>query len=161
MTSPSAPNGPVFAAPHVAPPVGELRTAPPARRHRRPVGTWALLLSIVAGVLAPAVGGFAAYRGARGAAPGLASSTSTTFDWRILSPVRDLVLLAEVSFWTGTAIGITALVLGIVAIARRAGRGTGIAAVVVAALGPAVFTLLTVVAAVAGLATLGETAPVV
>ncbi|WP_295789218.1 hypothetical protein [uncultured Microbacterium sp.] len=153
MTSPSAPNGPVFAAPHVAPPVGELRTAPPARRNRRPVGTWALLLSIVAGVLAPAVGGFAAYRVARGAAPGLASSTSTTFDWRILSPVRDLVLVGEVSFWAGTAIGITALVLGIVAIARRAGRGAGIAAVVVAALGPAVFTLLAVVAAVAGLAT--------
>ncbi len=157
MTSPSAPNGPVFAAPHVAPPVGELRTAPPARRNRRPVGTWALLLSIIASVLASAVGGFAAYRVARGAAPGLASSTSTAFDWRILSPVRDLVLVGEVSFWAGTAIGITALVLGIVAIARRAGRGAGIAAVVVSALGPAVFTLLVVVAVVTGLATLGET----
>ncbi|MFJ4038103.1 hypothetical protein ACIPVB_08440 [Microbacterium sp. NPDC090007] len=154
MTTPSAPNGPVFAAPHVAPPTGSLTGPPTARRRGRPVGTWALLLAIVATVLASAVGGFAAYRVARGAAPGV--TETTTFDWRILSPVRDLVLVGEVSFWSGTVIGIAALVLGIVAIARRAGRGAGIAAVVVSALGPAVFALLIVIAAVAGLSGSGD-----
>lgn len=153
MTTPSAPNGPVFAAPHAAPPVGTLLTPPPPSRRGRPLGTWALALSVVAAVLAPAVGGFAAFRSARGAAPGLTTMSSNGFDWRVLSPVRELVLLGEVAFWTGTAIGITALVLGIVAIVRRSGRGAGIAGLVLSVLGPIFFAVLTAIAIVAGLAT--------
>jgi len=153
MTSPSAPNGPVFTAPHAAPPVGTLLTPPEPTRRGRPLGTWALALSVVASVLASAVGGFAAFRSARGAAPGLATMSSAGFDWRVLSPVRDLVLLGEVAFWSGTAIGLTALVLGIIAIMRRSGRGSGIAALVISALGPGIFGGLTLIAIVAGLAT--------
>lgn len=152
MTSPSAPNGPVFAAPHTAPPVGTLLTPPEPTRRGRPLGTWALALSVVAAVLASAVGGFAAFRSARGAAPGLGTMSSNGFDWRVLSPVRDLVLLGEVAFWSGTVIGLTALVLGIVAIVRRSGRGAGIAGLVIAVLGPAIFGGLTLIAIVAGLA---------
>jgi len=103
--------------------------------------------------VAPAVGGFAAFRSARGTAPGLATMSSNGFDWRVLSPVRDLVLLGEVAFWTGTAIGITALVLGIVAVVRRSGRGAGIAGLVLSVLGPVIFGVLTAIAIVAGLAT--------
>lgn len=154
MTSPSAPHGPVFAAPHAAPPVGTLLTPPTPSRRGRPLGTWALALSVIATVAASAVGGFAAFRSARGAAPGVATMSSTEFDWRVLSPVRDLVLLFEIAFWSGTAIGIAALVLGIVATARRAGRGAGIAAIVISVLGPVFFGVLTVIAIVAGLATL-------
>ncbi|WP_150959039.1 hypothetical protein [Microbacterium testaceum] len=152
MSTPSAPNGPVFAAPHTAPPVGTLLAPPESTRRGRPLGTWALALSVVASVLASAVGGFAAFRSARGAAPGLDTMSSNGFDWRVLSPVRDLVLLGEVAFWSGTVIGLTALVLGIVAIARRSGRGAGIAALVIAVVGPAIFAGLTLVAIVAGLA---------
>jgi hypothetical protein len=61
------------------------------------------------------------------------------FDWSILTPVRDWVLMGEIAFWAGTAIGIWALVQGIVAIATRRGRGAGIAAVVIAAVGPLIF----------------------
>lgn len=151
MTSPSASNGPVFAAPHAAPPVGTLLSPPPVPRRGRPLGTWALLLSVMGTVLASAIGGFAAYRSARGAAPGLGSmSTATGFDWRVLTPVRDLVLLAEVSFWAGTVVGIAAFVLGIVAVSRRAATGAGVAAIVLSVLGPFVFGGLAVVAVIAG-----------
>jgi len=153
MTSPSAPNGPVFAAPHVAPPVGTLLSPPPPARRGRPMGTWALLLSIVAAVLAPAVGGFAAFRVARGAGPGLTTMSSDAIDWRVLSPVRDLVLVGEIAFWSGTVIGVVALALGIAATALGAGRGPGIAAIVVSALGPIVFGVFVAFAIVAGFAT--------
>lgn len=152
MTSPGASNGPVFAAPHVAPPVGTLLAPPPLRRRARPLGTWGLLLSLAAAVLASAVGGFAAFSTARGAGPGLQTVTSATLDWRVLSPVRDVVLLGEVAFWAGTVLGVAALVLGIVAAARGAGRGAGIAAIVISALGPFVFGGLVAIGLVAGLA---------
>ena len=45
----------------------------------------------------------------------------------LLSPVRDLVLWAEIGFWAGTVLGIWALIQGIVAIATRRGQaGTGV-----------------------------------
>ena len=53
--------------------------------------------------------------------------------------MRDWVLMGEVSFWVGTAIGVWALVQGIIAIVKGRGRGAGIAAVVIAALGPIAF----------------------
>ena len=152
MTTSSSPGGPAFAAPHVAPPVGTMLTPPPVRRRGRPLGTWALLLSVVATVLAPAVGGFAAFRVARGAGPEFFATPSGSFDWRVLSPVRDLVLLGEVAFWSGTVVGIVAFVLGITAIVKRAATGAGIAAVVVAVLGPIVFGGLAALAIGAGLA---------
>lgn len=74
-------------------------------------------------------------------------------DWRILSPVRDLVLLAEVCFWAGTVLGVTAFVLGIVATARDRGRAAGIAAIVVSALGPFLFAALVFLALTAGAST--------
>ncbi|GAB2851563.1 hypothetical protein ACFQ0P_11995 [Microbacterium insulae] len=64
------------------------------------------------------------------------------FDWSLLTPVRDWVLLAEASFWIGTALGVWALIQGIVAIATVRGRGAGIAAVVIAAIGPIVFVAM-------------------
>lgn len=152
MSSPSAPNGPVFAAPHVAPPAGTLLTPPPVARRGRPLGTWALLLSLIATVLASAVGGFLAFRIARGVGPDLLNST--TVDWRVFSPLRDLVLAAEVTFWTATVIGLIAFVLGVVATARDAGRGAGIGAIVVSVLGPLLFAAFIVIAVVGGVATM-------
>jgi outer membrane lipoprotein SlyB len=61
------------------------------------------------------------------------------FDWSILTPVREWVLLGELSFWVGTILGIWALVQGIVAIVKNRGRGWGIAAVIVAVIGPIAF----------------------
>lgn len=154
MSSPGVPNGPVFAAPHVAPPVGTLLAPPPPRRRTRTLGIWALLSSIAATVLASAVGGFAAFRTARGARPGLETLSPSTLDWRVLSPVRDIVLVGEISFWAGTVAGVTALVLGILATAIGSGRGAGITAIVLSVLGPLVFGGLVAVGLVAGFATM-------
>lgn len=154
MSSPSAPNGPVFAAPHVAPPAGTLLAPPPAARRGRPLGTWALLLALFAGVLASAVAGFVAFRIARGAGPGLHGASPSTIDLRVLSPVRDLVLVGEITFWTATVVGIAAVVTGIVAVVRASGRGAGIAAIVIGVVGPVIFALFVALALVGGIATL-------
>ncbi|MFG6280279.1 hypothetical protein [Microbacterium sp. 5K110] len=153
MTSPRVPGEPSFAAPHTAPPAGTFLTAPPAAKRRRPLGALALLLSILAGVVASAIGGFAAFRVARGAGAEFLARGGQSVDWRILSPVRDLVLLAEVCFWAGTVLGVTAFVLGIVATARDRGRAAGIAAIVVSALGPFLFAALVFLALTAGAST--------
>lgn len=154
MSSPSAPDGPVFAAPHVAPPVGTLLAPPPATRRGRPLGTWALMLALIAGVLASAVAGFVAFRIARGAGPGLLGAGPATIDLRVLSPVRDLVLVGEITFWIATVVGVTAVAMGIVATVRGSGRGTGIAAIVIGVLGPVVFGIFVALALVGGMATL-------
>jgi len=57
-------------------------------------------------------------------------------DLRALSPVRTEVLVGEVAFWVCTILAIASIVLGVIAIARRSGRGLGIAAIVVAVVAP-------------------------
>lgn len=67
---------------------------------------------------------------------GDALARATAPDLSALTPVRDWVLGAELAFWGGTTLGITALGLGIAAAARNRGRGFGVAAIVVAVLAP-------------------------
>lgn len=147
MTSPGVPE---FAAPYAAPPGGTLLTPPPERPRGRTLGAVALVLSILAGLGASGVAGFAAFRVARGAGAEFVARGGQSVDWRLLSPVRDDVLVAEIAFWSGTVLGLAALILGIVAIARNLGRGPGIAAVVIAAIAPFVFAALVLLAVTAG-----------
>ncbi|MDI6944100.1 hypothetical protein QMO46_11405 [Microbacterium barkeri] len=65
-------------------------------------------------------------------------AAATEFDWSLLTPVRDAVLTGEITAWVATSLGVWALIQGIVAIARRRGRGAGIAAVVIAAVAPVI-----------------------
>ena len=174
MTVPPAPGSPgerpAFAAPHAPPPSGVLlgpgegaptqdgalsrassRAGAPSRG--RPLGRIALVLAIVAAVLAPAAGGFSAFRVARGAGTEFAARGAASFDWALLSPVRDLVLVGEIAFWVGTVTGLAAFVVGIVATARRRGRGSGVTAIVLSILGPAIFAGCVALALFAGAAT--------
>jgi len=101
------------------------------------LGRVALALALVATVgasiaLAIALGAIAA-----GVGPRL-QTIAPTSGLEVLTPVRDWVLVAELAAWAGTALGVWALVQGIVATVRRRGRGPGIAAIVIAAVGPAV-----------------------
>ncbi|WP_349427969.1 hypothetical protein [Microbacterium sp. LWS13-1.2] len=160
----SAPPAGVYASPPgYAPPAGYAAApvaasapvygAPPARRSGV-LGVVALALALVATVGASLVGAIASYRIGLGAGRQItAGALDTDFDWSILAPVRDWVLLGELSFWVGTALGIWALVQGVVAIVTPRGRGAGIAAVIVAALGPIIFG-----AVVQGFLTAGLTA---
>jgi len=142
-----------FAAPYVAPATGTLLAPPSSPKKRRPLGAFALVAGILSMILSPAVAGFAAFRVGRGAGAQIVAQGGQNLDLRVLSPVRDLVLVVEVAFWTGTVLGITALVLGIIATARTSGRPMGIVAIVMAALGPFVFAALVALALAAGAGT--------
>jgi len=104
----------------------------------RTTGVVALVLALVAAVVVPIAAGLVAYR-IGVLLPGstrIGVGSSFTDDLSVLTPARAQVLWAEILFWTGTALGIAAMVLGIIATARRRGRGPGIAAIVLSALGP-------------------------
>lgn len=103
------------------------------------MGVVSFVLSVVAAVVAPIVGGIAGYQiGFR--LPSVMGDVDTnTSDLSYLAPVRDQVLMGEIGFWAGTLAGIAAIVLAIIAIAKRQGRVWGIIALVLAVIGPVIF----------------------
>ncbi|WP_447913188.1 hypothetical protein [Microbacterium phyllosphaerae] len=115
------------------------------------LGILALIFSIVAAVVTPIVAGIAGFEIGR-RIPGGLDTTDPDF-LSILSPARDQVLWAELSFWTGTILGIAAIVIGILAIRKKQARGAGIGALVVAVLGPIIFWVVLFVAVSTGTAT--------
>jgi hypothetical protein len=128
-----------FAAPYTRPAVGSLPPAPVARRSAA-LGTVALVAAVVVVPIAAAIAAVESFRIGLGAGKEIASRpTGQAFDWSILSPVRYDVLVAEIVFWTATTLGLWALVQGIVAVVTARGRGQGIGAIVVAAVGPVLF----------------------
>lgn len=146
------------AAPYAAPYVptvgyGPAPIVPAPAPASSTLGLVALVLSLVAAVLVPITTAVAGFNVGLGAGRELVlSPLSAGFDWSILTPVRDWVLLGEIAFWTGTVLGVWALVQSIIAIVKRRGRGQGIAAVVLAALGPAFFAIALQIAVGVGLA---------
>lgn len=146
MTQPPYSSQPTYAPPqgYAPPPQGygpyvPLPVAAPPVRGAG-LGVVAFVLAAVAAVGTSIVGAVAAFRIGVGTGQEITLTTSADdFDWSLLTPVRDWVLLGEVAFWVGTALGIWALVQGIIAITKNAGRGWGIAAVVVATIGPIAF----------------------
>ena len=170
QSAPSAPTAQPYQAPAGAPvyqasppgayqvPVGGYQSPagsyqPPATEPKKSgvLGLIALILSIVAAVVTPIVAGIAGFEIGR-RIPGGLDTTSPDF-LSVLSPARDQVLWAEVSFWTGTILGIAAIVIGILAIRKKQGRGDGIAALVVAVLGPIIFWVVVLVTVSTGTAT--------
>lgn len=154
QTSPGAPPMPL--APAGLSPVGS--AIPPAQRARA-LGVIALSLALAAVVVScvlSALTGFAAAEGAMRHAVGVSPSglEDLTSDelLALLSPVRDLVLWAEIGYWVGTVLGIAGLALGIAATATRRGRGQGIAAIAVAGAGPFVYAAIVGTAVIAGIA---------
>lgn len=126
--------------------------APAARERQSPfLGVLALVFSLVAAVVTPIVAGFAAYEIGR-RIPGAVEYTRDLDSLAFLSPARDQVLWAELSFWAGTLLGIAAIVVGIIAIRRRQGRGQGIAALIVAVIAPMIFFVVLAIALSTGAA---------
>ncbi|MFF2488221.1 hypothetical protein ACFVSU_17585 [Microbacterium sp. NPDC058062] len=114
--------------------------APAPGKRSSALGFVALALALVATIGASLFAAIASFNIGLGAGREISSRPFTgDFDWSVLTPVRDWVLMGEVSFWVGTAIGVWALVQGIIAVVKGRGRGAGIAAVVIAALGPIAF----------------------
>jgi hypothetical protein len=129
---------------------------PPAEQPSKTLGTVALVLAVVALVVPSIMIGFTAFAASESlAASDLRLETADVFELEYavmaaLSPVRGLVLAGEIAFWAGTAVGIWAIVQGIWAIAKRRGRGAGIAAVVVAALAPLAVGVAVVIGLMSG-----------
>ena len=106
-----------------------------------------------AAILAPLVAAIATFSIGLGAGREIAlNPMDVDFDWSVLTPVRDWVLVAEISFWVGTVLGIWAIVQGAIAIVANRGRGLGIAAVAVAIAGVIVFAVVVQGFLAAGLA---------
>lgn len=161
--APAAPGNPAAAAP-VAPrayapppgytgpygtPVAAVGPAAPGPA----LGLVALIVGCAAAVIPAVLVSVAAYRVGVGASREIATRLfDVDFDWSILTPVRDWVLVAELSFWVGTALGLWALVQGVISIVTNRGRGFGIGAVVVAALAPVLYVVLLQAFLTAGLA---------
>nr|WP_194395808.1 hypothetical protein [Microbacterium atlanticum] len=125
-------------APSGAAPFSPAGAAPPRRSGA--LGIVALVLAVVAAVGASLLAAAAAFNIGLGAGREISGRPVTAdFDWSILTPVRDWVLLGEIAFWAGTVLGLWALIQGTVAMVTSRGRGAGIAAVIVAALGPVAF----------------------
>lgn len=134
---PMAPQG-AAAAP--APGYGYPARSVSPRHAGRGLGVAALVIAVLAVVGSSLAAAAAAFGIGTGTGREIAMQPlGTDFDWTLLTPVRDLVLLAEASFWVGTALGVWALVQGVIAIVKDRGRGFAIAAVVIAAVGPIVF----------------------
>ena len=131
-----------FAAPYAPPAQGSF-AEPPSRRSRT-----AGIIALIAGLAAVATSlgaAVSAFQIGLGTGPRF-QSPGTQTDLSFLTPVRDWVLLGEVCFWVGTALGIWAIVQGIVAAATARGRAPGIAGLVVAVLGPVIFFAVAAVA---------------
>jgi len=134
-----APYGPPAAQPGGYPPYGWAQPAAPVQRSRR-MGVTALVLAaavFVLSIVASVVVGMAA-------GP-LATRTSTSFNFNTANLTEAQAeafapagALMGLQLLLGTAIGITALVLGIVAVATKRGRPFGIVAIVLAGAAPIV-----------------------
>ncbi len=139
---PQYPGQPQFAAPGAPRPQGPYAPPLPERRPDGTLGVVALIAGVIALVGASIAVSIAAYQIGLGAGRQLAARALTAdFDWSILAPVRDWVLLGEISFWVGTVFGLWALAQGIVAIVTGRGRGAGIAAAALAVAGPIAFII--------------------
>ncbi|GGH38230.1 hypothetical protein [Microbacterium album] len=126
------------AAPYVPPrdPRYAAALQAPEPRRSAALGRIALLLALIATIGSSAALAIAC--GAIGAGVGDDLLSAVNPGPELLTPVRSWVLLAEIAGWAGTGLGVWALVQGIVATVQRRGRGSAIAAIVVAGIGPAV-----------------------
>lgn len=134
-----------------AAPAGAYQAPAIAQKTSGLLGILALILAIVAAVVTPIVAGLAGFEIGHRIPGGLDASDPDFYS--LLSPARDQVLWAEIAFWVGTVLGIAAIVLGILAIRKKQARGAGIAALVVAVLGPVVFWIVILVTTSTGMAT--------
>lgn len=111
----------------------------PAAPKSAVLGIIAFALGIIAAVVAPVLGGVSAYEVGFGLPTVVQYIDSSSSDLSFLSPVRDHVLLGEIGAWSGTIAGVAAIVLGIIAIVKRQGRGWGIAGLILGVIAPIIF----------------------
>ncbi|KDA06032.1 hypothetical protein DC31_12390 [Microbacterium sp. CH12i] len=110
------------------------------------LGIVAFGLSLIAAVVSSIIIGIAGYQIGFNLPTAVDDLSTSNNDLSFLSPVRDQVLMGEISFWVGTLAGISAIVFGIMAIVKRQGRGWGIAGLIIGVIAPGIFFLVLSVA---------------
>lgn len=115
------------------------------------LGVLALILGAIAAIAIPIVAGIAGFEIGVRVPSGIDTNDPDLL--RTLSPARTQVLWAEISFWVGTALGIAAIVVGILSIVKKQRRGLGITGLVLAVLGSGIFWLVMLITLSLGTAT--------
>ena len=116
------------------------------------LGTLSLILAVVAAIVIPIIAGVSGFEIGR-RLPSSGINTSDPEFLSLLSPARDQVLWTEISFWVGTVLGIAAIVVGIIAIAKKQRRGLGIAGLILAVIGAGGFWVILLFSVSIGTAT--------
>lgn len=120
-------------------PMGAYAVPPSTPPAPRTLGALALVASLIALLVIPVVGAILAFQIGEGVPVEALFTLDGDVNWAALAPVRTLVLWSEILFWVGTAIGVLAIVLGVIAAVRKRGRGLGIAGAIIAVFGPVAF----------------------
>jgi hypothetical protein len=115
------------------------------------LGILALILGGIAAIVIPIIAGIAGFEIGVRIPSGIDTNDPDLLS--TLSPARTQVLWAEISFWAGTALGIAAIVIGIIAIRKKQRRALGIVGLVLAVLGAGIFWIVLVITLSAGTAT--------
>jgi hypothetical protein len=134
-----------------AAPLGEYVAPDSLTKKSGLLGTLALILAVIAAIVVPIVAGIAGFEIGTRIPSGIDTTDPDLLS--VLSPARDQVLWAEIAFWTGTVLGIAAIVTGIAAIVKKQRRGLGITALILAVLGAAGYWIVLVIAISVGTAT--------
>ncbi|WP_341941680.1 hypothetical protein [Microbacterium sp. LWH10-1.2] len=165
-TYPAAPGvpapGPAYQAPPGAYQVPVGGYAAPAGAYAAPeaasakpsglLGTLSLIFAVVAAIVIPIIAGVSGFEIGRHL-PSSGFDASDPEFLSLLSPARDQVLWTEISFWVGTVLGIAAIVVGIIAIAKKKRRGLGIAGLILAVIGAGGFWVILLFSVSIGTAT--------
>lgn len=110
--------------------------APPAPRT---LGALALIAGLLALLVIPVIAGILAFQIGATVPIDDVLTPGGDVDLGGFVAVRGLVLACEIMFWLGTVLGLFAIVVGIIATAKRRGRGMGITGMILAVFGPLAF----------------------
>ena len=114
------------------------------------LGVLALVFALLAAVVAPVLAGVFGFQIGSRIPSGIDTTDPNLLS--VLSPARDQVLWAEISFWAGTVLGLAGIVVGITAIVKKQRRALGVVALILSVLGAGIYWIVLVASLSAGTA---------
>lgn len=133
-----------------ATPVGGYAVPPAAAPTSGMLGILALTFALLAAVAAPILAGVFGFQIGSRIPSGIDTTDPNLLS--VLSPARDQVLWAEISFWAGTVLGLAGIVVGIIAIVKKQRRALGVIALILSVLGAGIYWIVLVASLSAGTA---------
>jgi len=133
-----------------ATPEGGYAVPPTAAPKSGMLGVLALVFALLAAVVAPVLAGVFGFQIGSRIPSGIDTTDPNLLS--VLSPARDQVLWAEISFWAGTVLGLAGIVVGITAIVKKQRRALGVVALILSVLGAGIYWIVLVASLSAGTA---------